>query len=65
MLLITSEHYDIMVRFEREFRGEGRLDREPKERWAQECVYQDAAINGLFLAYRKGYAFGKAVYFRE
>lgn len=60
MTLFSNEHYGLMEMFEREFRGE-RFDREPKELWAQGNVYQSGETNKLFLAYRKGYALGKAV----
>lgn len=61
-MLREKEHYDLMAHFERVFRGEGRLDREPPEMWPKGYIYQDATINRLFLAYRKGYAYGKAIH---
>lgn len=60
-MLLTQEHYELMDAFEREFRGFGRLDREAKEYWPRHRVYQDARVNDLFLAYRHGYALGKAI----
>jgi hypothetical protein len=60
MTLFSQTHYDLMKMFEREFAGR-RLDKEAKEFWAKGNVYQDGAVNDLFLAYRKGYAFGTAV----
>jgi hypothetical protein len=43
-----------MKMFEQEFKGR-RLDKKGKE------FYQDGAVNDLFFAYRKGYAFGARV----
>ena len=59
MALFSKEHYDILEMFEREFKGEGRFDKEAKEFWAKGAVYQDGTINRLFMAYRRGFAFGK------
>lgn len=58
-MLTTKEHYDLMAQFEREFSG--RMDREDKSLWPQGYVYQDGHVNNLFLAYRRGYSFCKAV----
>ncbi|HWK88341.1 MAG TPA: hypothetical protein VNP72_00050 [Longimicrobium sp.] len=60
-MLGTQEHYDLIEQFEKEFRGTGRMDRESKEYWQRGRVYQDGQVNELFLAYRRGYALGKAV----
>lgn len=57
-MLNTKEHYDLMLKFERDFKGV-RLDRENKELWAKGNIYQDGNVNSLFLAYRMGYSFGK------
>lgn len=60
MQLHTKEHYDLMAQFERTFQNE-RLDRETdKELWIKGRIYQSGETNKLFLAYRLGYAFGKA-----
>jgi hypothetical protein len=59
MDLGSREHYELMEAFEREFRGH-RLDREDKEFWRIEQIYQSGETNDLFLAYRRGYAFGRA-----
>lgn len=59
-MLKTQEHYDLMHQFEREFKG-SRLDHESKDFWPRGIVYQDGRVNELFLAYRRGYALGKAV----
>lgn len=56
MTLFSQDHYNLMTMFEREFSG--RFDKEPKEIWVKGRIYQDGTINELFLAYRKGYAFG-------
>lgn len=58
VMLLTKRHYELMDNFEREYKHR-RLDREKnKELWKRGNVYEDGAINDLFLAYRKGYAFG-------
>ena len=59
-MLKTQEHEDLITMFEREFKG--RFDKEPKAIWPIGRVYQDGALNELFLAYRRGYAFGKVVH---
>lgn len=57
-MLQTKEHYELMEIFEREH-NRHRLDREKdKELWKKGAIYQDGHVNGLFLAYRKGYALG-------
>lgn len=61
MTLHSKEHYDLMEMFEREFKGEGRLDKEPKAIWTDRNIYQDGTINRLFDAYRRGYALGKVM----
>lgn len=61
-MLKTQEHADLMAMFEREFKGR-RLDRESKEMWPMGVIYQDGHVNELFLAYRRGYAYAKAVCF--
>lgn len=55
-MLFTKEHYDLMAQFDRQFPG--RLDKEPKELWAKGNIYQDGNRNELFLAFRRGYAYG-------
>lgn len=57
--LISAGHYDLMTMFEKEFSG-FRLDRELKEMWPRGAVYQSTETNSLFLAYRKGVAYGAA-----
>lgn len=59
-MLKTQEHQDLMSMFEREFKGR-RLDREDKSIWPLRRVYQNGEVNELFLAYRRGYAYGKAL----
>lgn len=61
MTITSKEHYDLMAMFEQEFNG-FRLDREAKEFWSKGNVYQSGETNNLFLAYRKGVAYGKAVH---
>lgn len=59
-MLNTQEHIDLVAMFEREYTGR-RLDKEAKELWKLGRIYQHGELNELFLAYRKGYALGKAV----
>jgi len=59
-MLMTKEHYDLMAAFEREYKHR-RLSREnDKDIWKSGNVYEDGNVNELFLAYRKGYAFGSS-----
>lgn len=57
--LFSRDHYDLMEMFEREF-PHLRLDKEPKALWAKGIIYQSGETNSLFLAYRKGVAYGRA-----
>lgn len=59
-MLFTTEHYELLAQFEREFKHR-RLDKEVKDLWRKGIVYQDGQTNDLFLAYRKGYALGKLI----
>lgn len=61
MTLSSKDHYELIAMFEREF-STVRLDKEPKEIWAKGNIYQNGETNNLFLAYRRGYAFGAAVF---
>lgn len=60
MRLLGKEHYELMQMFEKIVTGY-RTDKENKELWAKGIIYQDGEYNKLFLAYRKGYSFGKVV----
>ena len=60
MKLKSQEHYDLMAQFEREYQGH-RLDREDKSLWERGAIYQNGETNALFLAYRRGCAYGRAV----
>lgn len=60
-MLRKQEHVELMAMFEREYHGFARMDRESKEQWADQHIYQHGELNSLFLAYRRGYAFGRAV----
>lgn len=60
MTIGSQEHYEIIAMFDREFKGH-RLDKEAKDMWPKGHVYQNGEVNNLFLAYRKGVAYGKAV----
>ena len=55
----SKEHYELMEMFEREFKHL-RLDREDKSMWKMGAIYQSGETNNLFLAYRKGAAYGRA-----
>lgn len=59
MTLFSAEHYDLMEMFEREFRGH-RLDKEDKALWPKGNIYQSGETNDLFLAYRKGFSYGRS-----
>jgi hypothetical protein len=59
MQIKTKEHYDIIAMFERLFPG--RFDKEDKALWVKGYVYQDGELNKLFIAFRHGVAFGKAL----
>lgn len=59
MKLLDKEHYDLMEIFESD-RGFS-LTKEPKRLWAQGHVYQNGHINDQFIAFRKGYAYGKTL----
>jgi len=58
--LKSKEHYDLMAHFDREFRGR-RLDKESRDLWPRNIIYQDGHVNELFLTYRRGYVLGKAI----
>lgn len=59
MTVGSQEHYELIAMFEREDWGM-RLDKEEKAMWPKGYIYQNGETNRLFLAYRKGYAYGKA-----
>ena len=60
--LFGNEHYELLTQFERDCKDQiGRTDKELKEIWQKGHIYQDGPTNAIFLAYRKGYAYGKAV----
>lgn len=59
MTVFSADHYDLMAMFEKEFSG-FRLDREPKKFWPGGNVYQSGETNNMFIAYRKGAAYGRA-----
>lgn len=58
-MLKTQEHADLMAQFERDMKP-GRIDKEDKQLWPMGVIYQDGHVNNLFIAYRFGYALGKA-----
>lgn len=60
MSLFSQEHYELLSQFEREFKGR-RLDKEDKGLWPKGIIFQDGHVNDLFLAYRRGAAYQKAI----
>lgn len=60
MALTSKDHYELMAQFEREFANR-RLDKEDKALWPKGNVYQNGETNELFLAYRRGCAYGAAI----
>lgn len=63
VMLNTQEHIDLVAQFERDIQRQFRvqLAKEAKEMWPQGHVYCHAETNSMFLAYRFGYAYGKAI----
>ncbi|MBK6942529.1 MAG: hypothetical protein IPH13_20325 [Planctomycetes bacterium] len=61
MKLCDREWYDLMAQFEKQFRHEGRLDREASSIWPKRRYYQDGRVNDLFIAFTAGYALGTSV----
>lgn len=60
-MLNTQEHYDLIDQFERDCGvKDTRRQKEPKELWRRGIIYCHGETNALFLAYRQGYAYGKA-----
>jgi hypothetical protein len=59
MTLTSKDHYEIIEMFEREFSGY-RLDKEDKSLWSKGNIFQNGETNALFLAYRRGVAYGRA-----
>ena len=58
MGLFSKEHYEIMKQFEKDMKYHN-FDKENKELWEKQIIYQDGEVNKLFLAYRLGYSLGK------
>jgi hypothetical protein len=58
-MLKSQEHYDLIAQFDKAF-SHRRLAKEDKGLWPKGYIYQDGHTNELFLAYRRGYAYGKA-----
>ena len=61
MKLFNKEHDDLIAMFERDktFLARRLFEKEDKEMWSGNRIYQDDLTNELFLAYRRGYAYGK------
>lgn len=61
-MLHTQEHIDLVAMFEREFKIAGLYaTKEAKPMWKTGHIYCHSETNSLFLAYRRGYAFAKAL----
>lgn len=61
MALFSKEHYELIEMFEKEFKGLYRFDKEDKKYWAKGNIFQHGELNNLFLAFRKGVAYGKSI----
>jgi hypothetical protein len=60
-MLATQEHYDLLTQFEKDFGiRDARKQKEAKELWKRGNIYCHGDTNAMFLAYRHGYAYGKA-----
>lgn len=58
--LFSQQHYEMIEAFEKALRP-GRLDKETKELWHRGNIYQDGRVNELFLAFRHGVSYGRAI----
>ena len=62
-MLNSSEHASIIAQFEKDMKVRGGYaTKEGKALWSRGAVYCHGETNNLFLAYRFGYAFGKALH---
>ena len=59
-MIKTKEHYELIDAFELQFKHKC-LDKERKELWTSGAIYQNGEVNQLFLAFRLGYSYGRAV----
>lgn len=64
-MLGTKEHYELMARFEQAYKGHARMDKEPKENWRTGWIYQHGELNQLWIAFQRGYAYGKALHWQD
>lgn len=64
MQINSQEHEEIIADFEKQFCGL-RIDKEPRELWPKQNIYQNGEANALFLAFRAGYATARCVYLQE
>lgn len=65
-MLKSKEHYDLMAQFEQDIKSSNvhfnpRLERADKSLWDKGHVYNHGETNSLFIAYRLGYSFAKAL----
>ena len=59
--LFSAEHYELMLMFEKEYYWFNHVKHE-KEHWEDGEIYWNKNTNEMFLAYRRGYVFGKTVH---
>lgn len=62
MLVGSKEHYNIIEQFEKTYYKHRRLDKEAKEDWVRQIVYQDGMTNELYKAFIAGYSFARSEY---
>lgn len=55
----SSEHDELMKRFEHYSCGKFHPDVEDVSLWRKDIIYQNGELNRLFLAFRSGYEFAK------
>lgn len=60
-MLGTKEHCEVMRQFQKDFKLEPTPRLEHRSLWKSGFIYCHGATNNLFMAYRMGYAFGKAI----
>ena len=64
MTIGSKEHYDLIVDFEKGFKG-NRLEKEEKTLWVKGNVYQNGETNNLYKAYLLGYSLGRVNYLNQ
>lgn len=61
MTVGSKEYYEMLSNFEKHYTGR-RFDKESAEFQKSGNIYQDGEVNNLFLAFRLGYSYARAVY---